>query len=340
MTPSRRGLRSPGLVSGLTGAAASTSEPVGAERGTAPRVELAAPGFSPRRGWPRAVLVTARPRQWVKNALVIAAAGAAGALGHDDVPVRVTLTCLAFCLLSAGIYAVNDCRDVEEDRAHPRKRLRPIAAGELKVPAALALGAIWLVVGLAACFAIRPLLGLVGVAYVALTLSYTILWRQVLVLDIVAVAGGFVLRALAGGVAAPVTISRWFLAVVTATALFVAAGKRQAELVRSAVPGGDPGGRRVIGHYSLRELRVLLAASGGCALFAYGAWALEHLDVDGAPWRQLTVVPFTLCMVRYGTRLRDGDGEAPEETLFTDRWLIVGGTAWLLLFGLSVHATG
>jgi decaprenyl-phosphate phosphoribosyltransferase len=327
------------LVSGLSGAAASTSEPLGAELGTASHVEPAAPSFHPRRRWLRAVLVTARPRQWVKNALVIAAAGAAGALGHDDVPVRVTVACLAFCLLSAGIYAVNDSRDVEEDRTHPRKRQRPIAAGELKVRAALALGAVWLVVGVAACVAIRPLLGLVGAAYVALTLSYTILWRQVLVLDIVAVAGGFVLRALAGGVAAPVSISRWFLAVVTATALFVAAGKRQAELLRSAVPG-DPGGRRVIGQYSLSGLRVLLAACGGCALFAYSAWALEHLDVDGAPWRLLTVVPFTVGIVRYGTLLRDGAGEAPEETLFTDRWLVVAGAAWLLLFGLSVHAAG
>ena len=79
-----------------------------------------------------AVVATARPRQWIKNLLVIAAAGAAGALGHDDVPVRVTLAFVAFCLISSGIYAINDSRDVAEDRLHPRKRLRPVAAGDLE----------------------------------------------------------------------------------------------------------------------------------------------------------------------------------------------------------------
>ena len=94
------------------------------------------------------------------------------------------------------------------------------------------------------------------------------------------------------------------------------------------------------GIYSLDGLRLLLAGAGGCALFAYSAWALEHLDIDGAPWRLLTVVPFTVCIVRYGMLLRDGAGEAPEETLFTDRCLMIAGAAWLLLFALSVHAAG
>src|SRR5438270_2824240 len=94
------------------------------------------------RGPLRAALVTLRPRQWIKNLLVVAAAGAAGALGHDDVPVRVGLACLAFCLLAGGIYCVNDVRDAEEDRLHPRKRNRPVAAGELRPGVAVGLGVI------------------------------------------------------------------------------------------------------------------------------------------------------------------------------------------------------
>ena len=124
-----------------------------------------------RRGWARATLVTARPRQWVKNVLVIAAPGAAGALGHDDV--RVGLACLAFCLISAGIYTLNDVRDAPEDRRHPRKCLRPIAAGELAARDAVLLGVGALLGGLALCLAIRPPLAVVAIAYVALTLSYT-----------------------------------------------------------------------------------------------------------------------------------------------------------------------
>lgn len=123
---------------------------------------------------------------------MIAAPGAAGALGHDDVPVRVGLACLAFCLLSAGIYAINDSRDAAEDRRHPRKRFRPVAAAELDPREAVLLGSGWLLAGLILCVSIRPLLGLVGAGYVLLTLSYTLVWRHVVLLDIAAVAGGFV----------------------------------------------------------------------------------------------------------------------------------------------------
>lgn len=269
--------------------------------------------------------------------LVIAAAGAAGALGHDDVPARVGLAFLAFCLISAGIYALNDSRDAAEDRLHPRKRFRPVAAGELEPRDAVVIGIGWLVSGLVLCFSVRPLLGMVGIAYVMLTISYTLVWRYVVVLDIVAVAGGFVLRALAGGVAAPVTLSRWFVLVVTAVALFVAAGKRQAELQRRGDLGRG-GGRRVLAHYSPGRLRLLLAGSGGVALFAYCVWAFQLPDVDDVPWRLLTVIPFGVCLLRYGALVRSGAGEAPEELLVSDRLLAIGGVVWLVLFGLGVHA--
>ena len=136
----------------------------------------------PRRGRLTAAVVTMRPRQWVKNALVIAAAGAAGALGHDDVPGRVAAAAIAFCLLSAGLYALNDVHDAAEDRLHPRKRFRPVAAGELSTREAVLLGLGSLLAGLALCAAVRPLLLAVGAGYVALTLSYTWLWRRLLVL--------------------------------------------------------------------------------------------------------------------------------------------------------------
>ena len=186
-----------------------------------------------RRGRPAAVIATMRPKQWIKNALVVAAAGAAGALGHDDTPGRVIVACAAFCLLASGIYAINDVSDADEDRRHPRKCLRPVAAGEIDRRFAIAVGLSLLLAGLLLCAAIGPLLALVGVGYAALTLSYTLVWRHLIVFDIFAVAGGFVLRAVAGGVAAPVTLSRWFLLVVTSSAVFVAAAKRYAELQRT-----------------------------------------------------------------------------------------------------------
>ncbi|MGI8862795.1 MAG: decaprenyl-phosphate phosphoribosyltransferase [Solirubrobacteraceae bacterium] len=289
-----------------------------------------------RRGPLHAALVTLRPKQWIKNALVIAAAGAAGALGTDDVPFRVGVAFVAFCLLASGIYAVNDVRDRHEDRRHPRKCRRPIAAGELEPSSALVLGFALMLGGLVLCAAVRPLLLVVGLGYLALTLTYTMFWRRLPVLDVVAIAGGFVLRAVAGGVAAPVTLSRWFIVVVTFSALLVAAGKRLAELGRAERE--DAVKRRVLRFYTAARLRLLITGSAACALFAYCVWAFGLPTVDGFPWRPLTILPFAACLARYGALVQRGDGEAPEEMLLRDRPLQVAGAAWLVVFVLGLRA--
>lgn len=331
MTSSRRGSSS--AFPALPAAVVDTRHATGVESlpGAGPPDATERRPVAPR-GRLRAIVATARPRQWVKNALVVAAPGAAGALGHDDVPGRVALACVAFCLISAGIYAINDVRDVAEDRRHPRKRWRPVAAGELGERDAVLIGIGWVVTGLLLCVSIEPLLGLVALGYAVVTVSYTFALRQIVILDILAIAGGFVLRALAGGVAAPVELSRWFVLVVTSLALLIAAGKRQAEL------SSNRSGRRVLAHYTPGRLRLLLSGSAGCALFAYYVWAFELPDLDDVPWRLLTVIPFTLCVLRYGSLVRAGDGEAPEELILSDRLLLSGAIGWLLLFAVSVHA--
>lgn len=291
-----------------------------------------------RRGPVLAALAALRPQQWIKNLLVIAAAGAAGALGHDDVPVRVSLAFVAFCMLASGIYAINDVRDAAEDRLHPRKRFRPVAAGELAPRAAVAIGVALMIGGVVLCAAIRPLLAVVGVGYVALTLSYTLVWRHLLLLDIIAIAGGFVLRAVAGGVASPVALSRWFVLVVTAAAVFVAAGKRHGELRRTIAANAIAGRRRVLEGYTELRLALILAASGAVAVIAYAVWAFKLPAVHGVPWRPLTIIPFAACMVRYGVLVAGGRGESPEELLLRDRLLQLAGFAWLVLFALGVHA--
>ena len=295
-------------------------------------------GARTRRGSPRAVLITMRPKQWIKNALVVAAAGAAGALGRDDVPVRVGLACLAFCLLASGIYAINDVRDAPEDRLHPRKRHRPVAAGQLDPGAATVLGVSLGLAGLGLAALVRPLLGVVALSYAVLTVGYTIALRRIAILDIAAIAGGFVLRAVAGGVAAPVTLSRWFVLVVTAAAVLLAAGKRHAELRRTERAGGE--GRRVLARYGAGRLRLIIAGAAAVALFAYGVWAFAGSDVDGIPWRPLTLIPFAAALLRYCALIGAGGGEAPEDLLLGDRWLALAGGTWLVVFALGVHAAG
>jgi decaprenyl-phosphate phosphoribosyltransferase len=310
--------------------------------GSARDVASKAPDFAPsvgahrRRGPLLAAIVTMRPHQWLKNGLVVAAAGAAGALGHDDVPVRVGLTFVAFCMLASGLYAINDVRDAAEDRLHVRKRHRPIAAGELSPRAAVALGGGLVVGGLALCALVRPLVGVVGAGYVALTLSYTLIWRHILILDLIAIGGGFVLRAVAGGVAAPVALSRWFLLVISAAAVCVAAGKRYAELRRAEAENSAR--RRVLHSYNVPLLRRVLVASAALALFAYSMWAFQLPLLSGIPWRPLTIAPFAICLLRYGVLVRAGAGEAPDELILQDRLLQGAAIAWLVLFALAVHA--
>jgi decaprenyl-phosphate phosphoribosyltransferase len=245
---------------------------------------------------------------------------------------------VAFCLLASGLYAVNDVRDAAEDRLHPQKRFRPVAAGELDPVSAGTLGVALIVLGIVLCFEIRPLLAAVGAGYVVLTLSYTLVWRHVLLFDIVAIAGGFVLRAVAGGVAPPIALSRWFLLVVSAAAVFVAAGKRNSELRQAVMANALAGRRRVLEGYTAMRLRIIVVLSGAIAVVAYAGWAFALPTVNGIPWRPLSIIPFAACIARYGILVGAGQGEAPEELLLHDRLLQLGGFVWLALFALGVHA--
>jgi decaprenyl-phosphate phosphoribosyltransferase len=308
----------------------------------APAIDGAVPAarIAPRRirGLLGAGLVTARPRQWIKNVVVIAAAGAAGALGHDDVPGRVMVACAAFCLLASGTYCLNDVRDAVEDRSHPRKRLRPVAAGRLSAREAIGLGVTLCIAGLIACVLISPALALVGVAYLTITISYTLVWRRMLILDLAAIASGFVLRAVAGGLAAPVELSVSFVLVVTFAALFMAAGKRYSERLRADAAGATR--RPVLEHYSPSRLRLLMTVSGIGALSAYWVWALAVPALTGHLLRALTAIPFSAGFLRYARVLRSGGGEAPEDVVLGDPILICAAFAWLVLFALSVHVAG
>ena len=315
--------RAAAVVSGLE------AEGLGLRRGELPPE----PGTRARRRRLHAFVVLGRPRQWVKNMLVVAAPAAAGVLADGAVPVRVGVTFVAFCLLSAGTYMVNDVRDAEEDRAHPRKRHRPVAAGDLPPRAALWGAGAAMLAGLLLCLLVRPLLLAVGAGYLAVTLSYSLVWRRIALADVAAIAAGFVLRAVAGGVAAPVFLSRSFVLVVTFGAVFVAAGKRHAELVRPREAGRAA--RRVLAVYTVNRLRRVLLASAVLALGAYCVWALGP---QASPWRAVTIVPFAACLARYGVLLRRGAGEAPEELLLEDRILQLLGLAWAVVFALSVHA--
>jgi decaprenyl-phosphate phosphoribosyltransferase len=269
---------------------------------------------------------------------VLAAPGAAGVLFHGRVAEREAAAFVAFCLIASATYLLNDLHDRDEDREHPTKRLRPVAAGELSVRLAVAAAAVLGAAGLLLAGLVGLRLLAVAVAYVLLTASYTLLWRRRAYVDVLAVAGCFALRAVAGGAAAPVHLSRYFLLVCGAGALLVVSGKRLAELRRSAARPGAPA-RSSLRGYSERGLMLL----GGGALLAllagYGMWAGHRPEPAGTPWNELSVIPFVAWLGRYAWLVRAGHGEAPEELVLGDGPLLACSLLWLVVFGLGVHAT-
>jgi decaprenyl-phosphate phosphoribosyltransferase len=280
----------------------------------------------------RTLLRACRPRQWTKNALLLAAPAAGGVIATGSVELRVAAAIVSFCLLSSATYLLNDVRDLEQDRLHPRKRHRPVAAGEMSPRTALAAAAVLGLGGLGIAAAVRPLLGLVGLGYLVLTATYSLWWRHVFLLDIVAVAGGFVVRAAAGGVAADVPLSRWFLVVTSLCAIFIVAGKRHAELIDGERAGPTRGTLR---HYSASLLHTLLGAAAGGAVIAYAIWAFRR--PESGPWYELTILPFVAALGRYGFLLGRGAGDAPEEVILHDWVLIVLGLVWMVLFFCGIY---
>lgn len=285
----------------------------------------------------RGLVRTARPKQWAKNVLVFAAPLGAGVLSQPAQVGRTLAAFVAFCFVASGTYFLNDALDADADRLHPTKRNRPVANGTISVRLAKVMAVVLIVVGIgiAAPFNSGALAAVVG-GYVALTFSYSVWLKREAVIDLAAVAAGFVLRAIAGGVATGVPISDWFLIVAGAGSLFIVTGKRAAEQVEL---GDDSHGHRVtLGVYSASFLNYVRAVSSGVMITAYCLWAFENATKVGDTfWFRLSIVPFVLAVLRYALVAEQGQGSAPEEIVLSDRVLQVLGLLWVVIFAVGVH---
>lgn len=300
---------------------------------------------APRRRRPLvvALLVEARPKQWAKNILVFAAPGAASVLTERTELLQTLVAFVAFCLAASGTYYLNDAGDAEADRRHPTKRFRPIAAGEIPVPLAQGIGGILIASSVAVSFLAHWQLAVTIVGYVVLTTTYTVWLKHVVVFDVIAVAAGFVLRAIAGAAATDVEISNWFFIVATFGSLFMVAGKRHAEVREVNGPRGST--RSTLTDYSESYLEYLRSVSTGVVLVAYCLWAFEKADLartlqpQPVPWFQLSIVPFAIAILRYAFLVDRGQGGAPEEVVLSDRVLIGLGAVWVVLFAIGLRAS-
>lgn len=279
-----------------------------------------------------------RPHQWTKNLLVFAAPAAAAALTDPGVLRRTLVALLAFIMASSGAYLVNDIQDREADARHPVKRFRPIASGELPIAVAAVAAAV-LVPGaviVAAVFG-TPSLGLVIAIYLIGTIGYSMGLKRVPLVELMIVAAGFALRAVAGAVANDLDISQWFLIVTSFGSLYLVVAKRYAEMMET--DDGDGATRSVLNSYSLELLREIRVTAVAATILSYVGWAFENAESGGAIWFEVSIVPFVLALYRYAMVVDGGAGEAPEDIIRHDRPLQLAGMVWAVFFGVALSVS-
>ena len=285
-----------------------------------------------------AVIREARPKQWIKNVLVFAAPAALGDLSVALVG-KVALVFVAFSLTASGTYFWNDIKDVEADRRHPKKRLRPIASGDVPLGVARVIGSLLLVAGPVVAALVRPQAGAVVGLYALLTILYSTQLKHVPIVDLAVVASGFVLRAMAGAVGTDTKMSTWFVLCTTFGSLFIVAGKRFAELLEMGEDATST--RRSLAAYTVPYLRQVLGIACTATIVSYCLWAFENGAATdaGVPWHGLSIVPMVLALLRYLMVLEQGGGGAPEDVFTRDRSIQVYGLVWVVVYCIGVYAS-
>lgn len=287
-----------------------------------PEAQDGTTGLSGARTWAREL----RCRQWSKNLVVLAVPAASGSLGQMFVAGRAALALVIFCLLSSAAYLVNDVFDLSDDRRHPLKRERPVAAGTITTSEALIAAAGCAGVALISAAMVDIRLLLIALAYAGVSLTYTSWARWVPVVDLVAISGCLLLQALAGGTAARLPVSSWLLGAVALAGLLVIVARRYAELHQPEIQalrarrGYDPQLLRRIG---------LLACTG--AVIAFAGWAAGQSG--GTPaLRVLSVVPFAVVLGRYGWLAEQAARNGAGRVVTSERAIQLAGLLWLMLF--------
>ena len=287
-----------------------------------------APPFGP------ALLTAMRPRQWVKNALVLTPLLPAAQSVDADSLAGAAVAFVAFCAVSSAVYLVNDVCDRAADRAHPVKRNRPIASGLVSAPSALATAGLLALAGLALAQTRGFGLVLVLLGYVLVQAAYCLGLKHEPVLELASVTSGFLLRAVAGGIGAGIPLSHWFLLTAGFGSLFVATGKRYGEALRGERTGAPV--RVVVTRYTSSYLRFVWTLAGTVVVATYLQWATEVRAETGSVWSLISTIPFVLAVLRYAVVVDEGGGEEPEAAVLGNRTLLSLGAIWGVSLVLAV----
>jgi decaprenyl-phosphate phosphoribosyltransferase len=301
--------------------------------------EEAPPVGGPPKNLATGIVKALRPRQWVKNLLVLAAPLFAfgGDIKYDyrEVLIKVGIAFVAFSLAASSIYLVNDARDVEADREHPTKRFRPIAAGVVPQQLAYALAVVLAAISLTVSWFVTPNLAVVIGVYICIQLAYCFGLKHQAVLDICIVSSAYLIRAIAGGAAADIPLSQWFLLAMAFGSLFMVAGKRYAELQLSERTGAKI--RKSLESYTSTYLRFVWTLSATAVVVCYGLWAFERDRITDGSWFAISMIPFTIAILRYAVDVDGGMAGEPEDIVLRDRVLQLLGVALIGTIGAAVY---
>ncbi len=279
----------------------------------------------------RGLLRTMRPRQWTKNSIVYAALVFDGKLFNSMLFWETTLVAVCFCLASSSVYIMNDLADIEKDRLHPRKRSRPLPAGELRPAVAVAAALLLALVALGITFWLDRWVGVVTAGYLIQNILYSFWLKNFVIVDVMVLALGFLLRVVAGALVVQVTnFSPWLYLCVTLLALFLGFGKRRHEI--TLLQEGAANHRASLEHYNLPLLDQIIGMVTTSTFLAYALYSIEAQTALAQDGRMLLTTPFVFFFIArylYLIHVRKLGG-APDELLFKDRALLADGLLWAL----------
>ena len=292
-------------------------------------------------GTARAVFVSLRPHQWTKNLVVFAALGFSMHLFEAGPVARATLAFALFCGLSGAVYLLNDLADLERDRRHPRKRLRPLASGALAPRTAAIVAAVLAFGCLGASFALGRLFAGCAFVYLALNLSYSFRLKEIVIVDVLSISVGFVIRAVAGAFAVRVAISDWLVICTILLALFLSLAKRRHEL--TSLSQEASGHRKILAEYSPYLLDQMINVVTASSLISYAVYTTAEetrakFQTDRLSW----TIPFVLYGIfRYLYLVHQKEqGGSPTDVLLTDRPLLAAVALWALAVMVIIYTAG
>ncbi|SMH49562.1 decaprenyl-phosphate phosphoribosyltransferase [Rathayibacter oskolensis] len=283
----------------------------------------------------RALIAAMRPRQWLKNVLVLAAPLAAGRFLEPDILVACVIAAIAFSLASSGGYMLNDLLDIESDRAHPTKRFRAIPSGALPERVAWVAAVVLMVVPVLVTFLVGfTWFAATLAAYLVMQISYCIWLKHEPVIDILIVAGGFVLRAISGAAVADIPLTQWFLLAVSSGSLFMVAGKRYSEKLQSEGKE-ESHTRSTLKVYTAGYLRFIWSVAASLTMISYALWAL-FINGENSLWSMASVVPFGAALFLYALDIERGRASAPEDIVLGNLRLLICGALFAVLFVIAI----